>query len=72
MNKIPAEVARLNLDEAEAFFAITIHRVNGRAVPTATVIADTLDHDVAKAIFQALLDSTLKEIREAEMRAGRL
>ena len=46
MNKIEAEVAQLNLAEAEAFLSVTIHRnARGEAVPTLTVIADGAGSD---------------------------
>ena len=72
MSKIEAEVASLNLAEAEAFLSVTIHRnANGDAVPTLTVIADGAAagfDDEFRAHLSALFDTLRKAYAQKKVR----
>lgn len=66
MNNIQTEFEHLNLAEAEAFFAVTIHRDPVRGVtPTVTVVGmDELDRELGKEM-QAHLDAIARTLRKA-------
>lgn len=62
MSKITDEIQRLKLDTAVAFFALTLHRENGRSVPTMTVIADELTPEQCQRISRAILDAAIEAL----------
>lgn len=63
MRKIIDELGSLDLERAVAFFALTLHRENGRTIPTATVIADELDPEARRRITHALIDAVTAELQ---------
>jgi hypothetical protein len=70
MSKITDELQYLNLETAVAFFALTLHREEGRTVPTATVIAEELSPEACRRITNALLDAATAELRALEQQRG--
>ena len=68
MSKITDEIQRLNLDTAVAFFALTLHRENGRSVPTMTVIADELAPEQIRRITRAMLDAATEALTGERVR----